>query len=537
MYASHKRMFLATLLAFCSLAILGCEPKKAKTSHTSQTTTSTTSTTTSTATTTPTNQTSADTSPKKSTLPPGVIARGKGFTVKLEDFEQTMKRSLLFAPDQILSKGGKLPENQLKVPFVQSRITESLIARHVAEAEAKKRGLDVSPEEVNTFIAKDSLLKRFKSTSNPNNPPGATYDVAQFGLTWQDVELVAREQLLASKLDAALISELTEEEVWEAWRFAHDTVEVLLIRIDSTPPSSEIDTFVENEKEAIEAYFKENAKDFRTPMLTTIDTLRVPPSLMLDPKASIALLEKAKQALETKKPEEVAAEFNLQHAAKEQLTRREDNAVARAKLGDSGVTVGAPRGTYAWKVIERTESSMPELSRPLRREIASKLIRKRGSSPTVKGYAAKLIEQMRKVDDFSKLSPEGVDNILKVVDLELTRTRTPGPITRDPEGFIPGVGTHPELLDRLFELDAKENRLLYPPFFSSQYAWIGALIERNEAKREVFEANKEANMKVFREASREKIFANRMATQWEKEYNIERDLTALRERYGKLEKN
>ena len=43
-------------------------------------------------------------------------------------------------------------------------------------------------------------------------------------------------------------------------------------------------------------------------------------------------------------------------------------------------------------------------------------------------------------------------------------------------------------------------------------------------------------MKAFRDAAREKIFANRLATRWEKEYAIERNLSPLRERYGKLEK-
>lgn len=537
MYARHMKNFLSlpSLIFIIAIACLGCEPKQApnknNTTQTSNTSAST-SRASSTSETTP-----AETTEPVSTLPPGVIARGSGFTVTVEDFAQTMKRSLLFAPDEILKKGGRLPEAQLKEPFVQSRITESLVARHVAEAEAKKRGIDVSPQEVNAFIAEDSLLKRFKSSENTTNPPGATYDVAQFGLTWQDVELVAREQLLATKIDAALIAELTEEEVWEAWKFAHDTVDIFFIRLDNTPTSDEIDAVVENEKDAIERHFKENPKDFLTPMLTNIDTLRVPPSLRLDKQGSIALLQQAKKELETKSPETVAAELKLQHTVKEQLTRREDNAVARAEVNASGVTVDAPRGTYAWKVMSRSESAMPELSRPLQREIASKLIRKRGSSKTVKTNADKLLKKMQEVKDFASLTPGQVQELLGEIDPELTRTRNPGPLTRDPEGFIPGVGTYPDLLESLFKLDAKDNRVLTPPYMTSQYVWLAGLIARNTPERATFDKNKEANMKAFREAAREKIFANRMTTRWEKEYNIERDLTPLRKRYGKLEKH
>jgi hypothetical protein len=163
---------LPSLIFIIAIACLGCEPKQApnknNTTQTSNTSAST-SRASSTSETTP-----AETTEPVSTLPPGVIARGSGFTVTVEDFAQTMKRSLLFAPDEILKKGGRLPEAQLKEPFVQSRITESLVARHVAEAEAKKRGIDVSPQEVNAFIAEDSLLKRFKSSENTTNPPGAT---------------------------------------------------------------------------------------------------------------------------------------------------------------------------------------------------------------------------------------------------------------------------------------------------------------------------------------------------------------------------
>lgn len=540
MYARHMKNFLSipSLIFIIAIACLGCEPKQAPEKN------STTQTTSTSATSGATSKDAGDTgetSPKEAAanipdLPPGVIARGKGFSVTVEDFEQTMKRSMLFAPDEILSKGGKLPESQLKVPFVQSRITESLVARHVAEAEAKKRNITVTPQEVDAFIAEDAMLKRFKSAENDKNNPGATYDVSRFGLTWQDVELVAREQLLAAKLDAVLISELTEDEVWEAWRFAHDTVEVFFIRLDNTPTSDEIDAVVENEQEAIARHFKENPKDYRTPMLTNIDTLRVPSSKQLDKQGTLELLARAQKALETKSPADVAAELGLQHTVKEQLTRREDAAVAKAKVGDSGVTADAPRGTYAWKVMSRSESSMPELSRPLQREIASKLIRQRGSSETVKKNAKLLIDRMRQVKDFSSLTPEQQSKLLADIDPELTRTRTPGALTRDPEGFIPGVGTHPDLLDRLFELDAKSNRILDPAHMTSQYAWLAGLIQRNKPERAQFEKNKKANMKAFRDAAREKIFANRLATRWEKEYAIERNLSPLRERYGKLEK-
>ena len=180
---------------------------------------------------------------------------------------------------------------------------------------------------------------------------------------------------------------------------------------------------------------------------------------------------------------------------------------------------------------------MPELSRPLQREIASKIIRKRGSSKTVKTNADKLLKKMQEVKDFASLTPGQVQELLGEIDPELTRTRNPGPLTRDPEGFIPGVGTYPDLLESLFKLDAKDNRVLTPPYMTSQYVWLAGLIARNTPERATFDKNKEANMKAFREAAREKIFANRMTTRWEKEYNIERDLTPLRKRYGKLEKH
>ena len=467
----------------------------------------------------------------------GVIVSAQGFEVTLEDFEEAVRQSLLFAPKQLLARGGTFPEGQLKVPFFQSRIIDGLVSTKLTELEAKKRGISVTPQEVKARMESDPLLSRFHPSDQPvpaNAPEHYTFE--SVGLTPQDREHVARAQILREKLDEALLDEVTEQEIWEAWEYAHDTVHVLLVRLDNTPDSKEIERFVKTQEEAITAHFNAHKNTFRTPMITTLDTLRIKREATLSQPERLELLSRAAELLKTQGPDTVAKQLGMAHNPSEQLVIKEDQAAARAKVGESGVTLNAPRGTYAWKVMARRESEIPELSRPLKREIASTLIRQNGASEVLK---QQLVVLNKNLATF-KISPtddgsDFEDRLFKDIEPEAARLRQPNPLTRDPQGFVPMVGTHPELLKALFEL-TPESPHMSEPYLTSQHAWVGILVKRNVPTKQDFEAQKQANIAAYREHMSEKRFAEMMQRTWSEQYAITRDLAPLRRRYGKLEK-
>ena len=103
-------------------------------------------------------------------------------------------------------------------------------------------------------------------------------------------------------------------------------------------------------------------------------------------------------------------------------------------------------------------------------------------------------------------------------------------MTRDPHGFIRGVGTQPALLEALLELEPGAPTMP-EPVVAPQYLWLGRLLERQRPERERFEADLEQLRASYTEALAPRLFEARYPT-WHDRYGVQMDLGPLREALG-----
>lgn len=470
---------------------------------------------------------------KAPAAPAGAIATGSGFHVTIDDFERSLERGILTAPDAILAKGVKaVPRDRFHVPFVQNTTTRALVMKQLSQLEAEKRGISISLTELEDFARQDPMLSRFiGDVIVLGDGTRLDYGLSELGMTIADVHELARERLLKQRLEDKLIEEVTDEQIWRAWSHAHDRLRAVIVRVSNTPTSAEIDDFITSDKAAktseIKNYFDANARRYRRPRMVEVTILRAKKEGQRD------LLEEAASLLEAgQTAANVASQLDLELATKQHLVRQEDPSAFRAKLGERGVSMRAPRGDYMWEVTGVLESEPAKLERSLEREIASTLLQQSNQVHSAKGRAAKVVAKLRDLP----ASPT------KEQLVPLTALDRPGSIkawtsdwlVREDNGFVTGVGANQTFQDRLFEL-TEEKSLLATPIVGDQYLWVARLIEREHPDRAVFDAQKEQNRARFLEAVRPRIFDINFRT-WSEDYNVKLDLSALREKYGKPEK-
>lgn len=170
-------------------------------------------------------------------LPEGVVARGRGFELRVEDVRRAMERGILMAPDEALRRGvRRVPPGRFKVPFVQMSTTRSLVLGELLAREAERLGVEVTLEQVEAHAAADPRLSRFGPTQT-TLADGTTLPITleDLGMSRADVHAIARDQLLRERVRQALLEEISDEEVWQAYQRQRDRARVLLARVDNTP--------------------------------------------------------------------------------------------------------------------------------------------------------------------------------------------------------------------------------------------------------------------------------------------------------------
>lgn len=471
--------------------------------------------------------------PQPPDAPTDVIASGVGFHVTVDDFERSLGRGILTAPDTILAKGVKtVPKDRFHVPFVQNTTTRALVMKQLSQLEAEKRGLSLSLSELDDFARQDPMLSRFiGDVIILGDGTKLGYGLDALGMTMADVHELARERLLKQRLEDQLVKEVTDEQIWRAWSHAHDRLRAVIVRVSNTPSSAEIDDFIASDKAAktseIKNYFDANARRYRRPRMTEVTLMRAPK------EGQRALLEEAVSLLEAgEDATDIAQRLGLELATQQHLVRQEDPSVFRAKIGARGVSMRAPRGDYAWEVTGVLESEAATLDRALEREVASTLLQQGNQVHSAKGRAAKVVAKLRGLPETP--TTDQLASLTKLDRPGSIKAWTSDWLVREDNGFVTGVGANQTFQDRLFEL-TQEDPLLATPIVGDQYLWVAKLIAREHPDRVTFDAQKEQNRARFLEAVRPRIFDINFRT-WREDYNVKLELSPLRDKYSKPEK-
>lgn len=430
-----------------------------------------------------------------------VIATSGDIEVTWDDYQHAIRVGRLFAPTLPDGTTEELSRETLATPHMHTVMTRSLLSRTLVMKEVERRGIEIPEEEVEAFLREQERLSRWGQYLG--EPEKLEEELGKLGVTVEDFKRVGREQLAQKKLQEALLDEIDAESLWEAYRYENNTVRLLAASALNVPSSEELDDFVENRGDDIVKFFEEQESRYTYPARgeATVITGKEPDSV------SEGELQKVAKELQKKgaDPEAIAQKHGLVAKKRELFTRTEDQSVFAAKLGETGVTFGSPRGSYAWRKTAEVPPTVRELSFGLKREIAAGLLRSEVVSSEAKEKLAVAREKFEGLDiDFNDVEREEVEPALEELrELGLDAKLTPA-FPRAQNGFVPGFGINEPVAIAAFNATREDP---YPdePILSRDRAFTFRLVGRTEPTREAFEKEKEAFAEQYREKAKRGI--------------------------------
>ena len=454
-------------------------------------------------------------------------------------------RGILYAPDEALARGQRhVNPEPLSAPHVQLDMMRALISARLVDLVAQARGMTASPEEISAHLEADPKLSRFK----PNGVQLADGRVlpatlGDFGLSMEVLQTHARQELLSRKLTEALLQSMTTEQLWELWQRRHDLASALIVEISNTPSSQEIDDFVALQGPRVEAHFREHQSRYQPAPQVILTLLRLPPEQPLDDDAR-ARLARGRALLEASSAQgqpptsDQARALGLTLEPAQALVRQEDPAAFAAPVGQAGLSLGRPPGSYAWLVERKPPAPPATLSPAVRREIAAELLRI--GQPSQAALAtferARALLRGLKRDASGKAQPASLRQIVQALGALDARVHLlQEPFARDPEGFIPKVGLASPLSDALFTMTLGPGALLEAPVLSRQTLYAGALLDRRRPDRAAFEAALPTWREDTIKAQRPYILDEYLASLAQRR-GVTMNLHPLKARYGHLRK-
>lgn len=459
------------------------------------------------------------------------IAKAGEFEVTVGDFDEASKISLLFAPDGQT----KLVPEQLAAPHVHLTMTRSLLSQKVIQAELDKRGIKPVQSELNAYLRDHPRLGEYGR--HVDDPEALAEALEPLGLEPAQLYRVAWDELGNQRLAKAMINEIDDEEIWKTYQFQNTTRTAALVIGRNVPESKSIDDFMGKNAELIDRHFQENQNRYRTPRRVRLHIVRPAPGTTVGK----AVLEEAANLLEKGvQPKTVANDLALEFELETPLVRGENPRAFGQRPGEVGWTDKGARGAYAWKVVGFDESRLPEMTRPLRREIAAELMRTTSVVPKLHEKLEKAAKRLAKLKlkklDLSTL-PDKLPAALAKLDTAVEKidglTFDVATFPNNPSFPLPNHGLSEEAIVKTYELEVGDTS---EPFLSRERGFVVRVLQSRDASREEFDANIDENRRAFIAA-----VETRIVSQWVesrlKELNATVDVKPLRIKYGVLQKD
>lgn len=463
--------------------------------------------------------------------PDTVVARAGDVTVTWDDYQHAIRIGRLFSPTGADGQTEKLEPETLAMAHMQAMMTRSLLSRKLVTRELARRDITITDDEIKKSMQANDRLNRW--AQHWDEPEKMTAELTKLGLSIDDFVRVGREQVAQERLADILVEEIDDEDLWKAYRYENDTVQIIGASVLNVPSSEELDTFVETRGDEINAYYKANEGNYQYPARAEATVLTGESRDDVDRKT----LEKAADALakEGADPEKIAADLGLVARPRKLFTNTEDEKIFDAKIGEGGLTFDSPRGSYAWRKTATMPPSVRELSFGLKREIAATLFRSKEIS---KEASEKLVAARDKLAalelDFGSVEREQVEPVLaELREMGLQANLTPD-FPRAQNGFVPGFGINEPVAAAVFETSKKEP---FPPgpVLSRDRVFTFRLVGRNQPTRAQFKKDRDAFMQGFKLRAKQGAVDRYIETVLEKT-PAEFDLKPVKVVYGQIRK-
>lgn len=453
------------------------------------------------------------------------IATAGDFKVTVADFEEASAISLLFAPDDRT----ELPKETMALPHVHVTMARSLLSQRVIGAELERRGIKPTTEELNAYLREHPRLGRFGQHIDEPEALKAALDPLR--LEPKQLLRIAWEELGNQMLANAMVEDIKDEDIWQTYRFQNTTRTAIVVETRNIGTSEEIDQWMGDHAAEIDDQFQQHPNKYRIPRRVRLNIVKPEPGKNA---TNVQLEEAAKLLKKGVQPATIAKELNLTSELGAELIRGENQKAFHMKAGEVGWTDSGARGAYAWKVVGFSESSLPEMTRPLRREIAAELMRTTVVAPSLEAKldkAAKALAKSKFGKDVDK-HPEATDAVRQQIEALGGLSFQVVKVPNNPNAPLPKLGLAEEVIQTVFAAKVGETS---KPFLSRERAFIVRVVETHEAERKEFDANIDANRRAFVATVKPRV-----VTQWVEqrlnELGATIDVKPLRIKYGVLQK-
>jgi hypothetical protein len=284
------------------------------------------------------------------------------------------------------------------------------------------------------------------------------------GLSTPDIYYLLRLELVMERWLQQVIERVTEGQLQEAYRWRNDTLELRVVEVPNLPSVETIDAFIEAppEPDYIESFYRSHPGRFAQPAAADLRIVRVLVAQDADDGEEAAarrrielLLEEARAggdlvAMSIDRSDDPAAQSG---GLRPRVTRRQLPAALDTPPGELSDVERDRYGLFFFRVEARYPHSRRSLDSSVAREIASRYLSRNVETDEARTIAEAVIVVLRagNEDELERLRREHhlIDRVI-------------GPIRQEEDGMIPGIGTDPELLGRLFDLTPADPVLSAP---------------------------------------------------------------------------
>lgn len=164
-------------------------------------------------------------------------------------------------------QGMELTDQMLERMGLKQQIIDQLINQELLAAEADRLDL---------YVSDDDLLEFLQSTYGVDDVEYDTYAGwvrSTFQMSVPQFESHARRQILGQKVAQTVTDsiEISDDELWRQYQREHDRIMFAAVKFDvapadaSEPDADAVDALLEEDEEAVKAYYEENQFKYRTP--------------------------------------------------------------------------------------------------------------------------------------------------------------------------------------------------------------------------------------------------------------------------------
>jgi peptidyl-prolyl cis-trans isomerase D len=202
-----------------------------------------------------------------------IVATVEGKEIRQRELQMTRNRLYNFYRNLYKDK---FTEDLVKNLNLERMALESLIEKELLLAEAEKRGMKVSEEELLDTITKYQVFQK----DGKFDPDQYKFVLLRSGITPQEFEESIQEDLLIQKLEATIQDgiKVSDKEVEMEYRLQNEKVKIEYVAIK--PSAFRKDVEVTDEE--IARYYEEHKEDFKTPDRVRVNYLYIDPQAFTD---------------------------------------------------------------------------------------------------------------------------------------------------------------------------------------------------------------------------------------------------------------